>query len=227
MAITYANKLFETTAAATTNRQTVGQNVKAGSLVWLALGGTRSGSNLAPVAVTDSKGNTYDLRNFAPSTSSAIGNVFARIAQPLTAGVDWIEVHWNGTPSKAWISAHAFEGASGTPDDYGSSYITGSTTISHTVNVTGSDWLVLAAIALPFDFNATSETAINSMTKRDDNNATSAAPWMSCFSRNGTTGSSLAAGASYSISLYGRVAAVSFPFQAMPTSRGAFGLVGI
>lgn len=224
MAITDVGKLFESTSTTDPKTHTIGVALKAGSLICIALGGTRSGSNLDISSISDSGGNTWDWRS-NPSTTAFSAVAWARINAPLGTS-DTVTINWNGTPSKAWVSAHGFENASGTPTDEstGSGF---SSTASRTLTVTGSDWLAFGTMSLPSDFGVT-VTPINSGTSQDDNNASSAAPWCECISRNGTTGSTYAVGGSFITSLSWRMAAVSFPYEALPTGgQGQPFLIGV
>lgn len=225
MAITDVGKLYETTSTANPRQNTLGQTLKAGTLICLALGGTRSGSNLDVSAITDSKGNAWDWETW-PCSYCFTGVAWTRIAEAMGTS-DWIKVQWNGTPSKAWISAHAFEGASGTPTDRDVQIGT-SSTVAVTLSVAGSDWLTFASCNLPYDYGVTM-TPINSSVSQDDNAAASAAPWCECFSRNGTSGSTHQIGATTVISLAYKIAGVSFPFEAMPApaSRVIGGVIGV
>lgn len=223
MAISYIGKLFESESVADPKAHTLGAACKAGSLIAIALGGTRSGSNLDITSITDSKGNTWDWFT-SPSTNGFCGVAWCRLAVPMGTS-DTITINWNGTPTKAWVSAHNFEGAAGTPTHENSATGT-STTWGVTLNVTGTDWLTFASMNLPNEF-AVSSTPINSSLSRDSRDSGSSnAPWCEAFSRNGTTGSTHTIGSS-GVSVPYRIVGVSFPFEALPTSRGAFGLIGV
>lgn len=215
MAISYGAKLFESTTATQTVKTTVGSTVKNGALVVVAIGGKRATYSLdvAAVDVTDSVGNTYQIVT-SPDTLAMVGIAWTRTAAPMTTS-SWIQVKYNGTPSKSWISAHSYENASGTKTDSATSTGTG-TTATATVSVSGSDWLTFATIGLPYDFNVAGQVAANSSTLRDDNGATSA-PWLEAASRNGTTGSTHAPGVVYGTSIPWRAVAVSWPYEALPT----------
>ena len=215
MAITDAGKLFESTVTTDPKTHTLGAACKAGSLICIALGGSRSGSNLDISSITDSKGNTWSWKPY-PSTNGFCGVAWCRIAVPMTTS-DTITVNWNGTPTKAWVSAHNFENASGTPT-HELSAIGESATCSVTLNVTGSDWLTFAACNLPYEYGVTM-TPINSSISQDDNAASSAAPWCEAFSRNGTTGSTHQIGATIPVSVPWRIVGVSFPYEALPAGR--------
>jgi hypothetical protein len=119
----------------------------------------------------------------------------------------------------AWVSAHAYEGASGTSTDTDTA--TGvTTTATATVNVSGSDWLTVGVVGLPYDYAAAGQTGANSSTIRDSNNRTTAAPWLEMSSRNGTSGSTHAPGVVYTVSVDWYAVAVSWPYLAMPSSSG-------
>lgn len=213
MAISYIGKVFESASIADPRTHSVGLACKAGSLVCIAVAGKRSGAALALAgAPTDSKGNEWHYAT-NPSSTAFAGVLYCRLTNPLATS-DTIRIDWNGTPSHMWASAHNFEGASGTPTDYGVSSGT-ATTWGTTVSVTGSDWLTFGTLILPNEY-AVSDTPINSSLERDNNNATTVAPWCSCFSRNGTTGSTHTIGSS-GVSVYYKVFGISFPFEAMPS----------
>lgn len=226
MAITYGAKLFESTATTDPNTQTVGTAVLAGRLVVLALCGMRSGTSLNIASISDSQGNTWDWV-FRPSTDRALGLAWSRLNVPLGTS-DTITVDWNGTPSAVWYEAHSYSNADGTPIDEGYSVSSSdSSTASHTVAVSGSDFLVCCVVMTPYDYGLGAATALNSMTERDDNNATSVAPWCEYLDRNYTTGSTFQAGLSLGSALYWGAAAVSFPYLAVPASRGSNSLMGV
>lgn len=224
MAITYIGKLFESSSTSDPRTHTVGLACKAGSLVCIAVAGKRSGASLNVAGVpTDSKGNKWHYAT-SPSSTAFAGVLYCRLTNPLSTS-DTITIDWNGTPSMLWASAHNFEGAGGTPTDYDSSSGT-STTWGSTVNVTGSDWLTFGTLILPNEY-AVSDTPINSSIERDDNNATTVAPWCACFSRNGTTGSTHTIGSS-GASVYYKMFGISFPYLAMPAGGRMTGsLIGI
>jgi hypothetical protein len=224
MAITDIGKLFESTSTTDPKTHTLGLTIKAGTLICMALGGTRSGSNLDISSITDSKGNTWDWRSY-PSTTAFAAVAWTRVGTAMTTS-DTVTVNWNGSPSVAWVSAHGFENASGTPTDEGTGTGFGSTA-SVTLDVTGSDWLAFGTMSLPSDFGV-DVTAINSGTLQDDNARASAAPWCECVSRNGTTGSTYSVGGSFTASLTWRMAGVTFPYEALPTGgRGQPFLIGV
>lgn len=224
MAISYIGKLFESSSVAAPRTHSVGLACKAGSLVCIAVAGKRSGSALNVASQpTDSKGNEWHYAT-SPSSTQFAGVLYSRLTNPLQSG-DTITIDWNGAPSVMWASAHNFEGASGAPTDYDVSSGT-STTWGVTLNVSGSDWLTFASLILPNEY-AVSDTPINSSIERDDNNATSVAPWCSCFSRNGTSGSTHTIGSS-GVSVGYKIVGVSFPFLAMPAGGRMTGsLIGI
>jgi len=216
MAITDNGKLFESTSTSDPRTHTLTTSVPAGALIVLYLGGTRSGSNLDLVGVTDSKGNVWQKKT-RPSTISFCGIAWTRTGSPMVSG-DTITVNWNGTPSKAWVSAHAFLGASSTSTDTGTGSAT-SSTASETLTVDGSDWLTVASVNAPYEYGVTM-TPINSSISQDDNGAATAAPWCEAFSRNGTTGTTHAIGGTFVVSLPWAIAAVSFPAEAISPPAG-------
>lgn len=218
MAIPDAGKQFEVEYV-TTDPKTMSftSAIKAGSLVVVFMGGKRSGAAQSVTNVTDSKGNTYQvIQN--PSTTQFAAIAWTRTDQPLGTS-DTITVNLAGAPSYAWLSCHVFEGASKTPTD--TEVATGfDDVISRPLSVTGSDWLTLAVIMLPNDFGVTA-TPLNSSVSQDDNARASSSPWIECFSRNGTTGSTHTIGASIAVDVTYTICAVSFPFQALPAGRGS------
>ncbi len=228
MAIPYGTKLFETTTVFNPRTALVGSVIPAGTLIVLALGGTRSGSLLDITSVTDSAGNTWSWKVFASSISLA-GVAWTRTNSTMAATAS-ISVKWNGMPTKSWISAHTFTGASGTATDSKTNTGTSSTG-SVTLSVSGSDWLTFGVITTPYDYGVTI-TPINSSLSRDDNAANTEAPWAEAFSRNGTTGSTHTLGGTFVISLPWRAAGVSFPFQSSAgppagVTRSGSGVIGV
>lgn len=214
MAISYAGKLGESTTAGATTSITFDQNVRAGSLVIVAYGG-KAGSSLSASSVADDVGNTY-TRHQRASSLAAVGIAYLRVPNAIASGAT-LTVTWSTTPTFAWVSAHAYEGASGTPTDTDTG--TGvSTTATVSVSVTGSDWLTFATVGLPYDWSVAGETGANSSTLRDDNNKTGSAPWLQCASRNGTTGSTHSPGVVYGTSVDWYAVAASFPYEALPIS---------
>jgi len=228
MAITDAGKLFESEATSRAISLALGQTVKAGSLLLMALGGQRSGADLDVASITDTKGNAWDWKTL-PSSYRMAGVAWCRTPVAMTTS-DRVTVTWNGTPSYCWKSCHAFEGAAGTPTDEEtrSGY---ATSASVTLNVTGSDWLTFASLTFPYDYGVSS-TPLNSSTSQDDNGNTTAAPWCECVSRNGTTGSTHTIGlGSLATSLTYAMVGVSFPYEALtappvPKTGTAF-LIGV
>lgn len=213
MAITYAAKLGESTTAGATTTITTASAAKAGSLIVVAFGG-KAAASLTASSVSDGT-NTY-TRHQRASTSAAVGIAWFRLANELASG-STITVTWSSTPTVAWVSAHAFEGASGTNTD--TDTLTGSSaTASATVNVSGSDWLTVAVVGLPSDFDAQNQVGANSSTIRDSNGRTTAAPWLEMVSRNGTSGTTHSPGVTYQISVTWYAVAVSWPYLAMPSS---------
>lgn len=225
MAIVDAGKLFESESLGKTVAHSLGFGIDAGTLICMALDGKRSGAGLAPASISDTKGNTWHWLMIV-SSSRACGVAYCRVASAMSTA-DKVTVDWNGTPSYAWKSAHAFEGASGVPTEITNASGFGSVA-SVTLDVSGSDWLTFATIMLPDDFGVTA-TPLNSSISQDNNAHSSVAPWAECFSRNGTTGSTHTIGASFVASLQYAIVGVSFPFLAMPTSpaRAVPGLIGV
>lgn len=221
MAITDAGQICESLSTSRVNRITLSAGAKAGSLLAVGAGGKRAASNLSVSSITDSEGNAWDWEGVSSTFRPGVV-AWTRTAVPVVAG-DWIEVTWNATPDMAWVTGHAFEGASGVPTDRG--WATGNATspAAKTVNVAGSDFLVLSFIHMGYDFGVAT-TPLNSMTEQDTHNAgsTNSDPQMEFLSRNHTSGSTFQAGSSLSpTSIYWSCVAVSFPFQAMPTSRAS------
>lgn len=215
MAISYGANLFATTTVAKTVSTNLGTSVKAGALVVVAIGGSRSTYNLDVTAanVTDRLGNTYQVAT-RPDTLAMVGIAWTRTVAPMTTS-DWIQVVYNGTPTKSWISAYSFEGASGTKTSSATASGSG-VTAAATVSVSGSDWLTFGVVGLPQDHTVTGETGANSSTLRGDNNVTSA-PWLEAASRNGTTGTTHAPGVTFTVAIPWRAVAVSWPYEALPT----------
>lgn len=228
MAITDAGKLFESTNTNIAVSLSLGQAVKAGSLLVMALGGQRSGANLDVSSISDTKGNTWDWKTFASSYRMA-GVAWCRTPVAMSTS-DKITLRWNGTPSYCWKSCHAFEGAAGTPTEE-ESRSGQSTTASVTLDVTGSDWLTVASVIFPYDYGVSS-TPLNSSTSQDNNGNTTSAPWCECVSRNGTSGSTHTIGlGSLASSLVYAIVGVSFPYEALaappvPKTGTAF-LIGV
>ena len=223
MAITDAGKLFESQSTARVATHTLGQAVKAGSLIVIGLGGVRNGSILNLASISDTRGNAWQWEMFSSSYRAA-GIAWCRTQAPMTTG-DRITVTWNGTPSYAWKSGHAFEGASANPTDRDTRNGSSSSP-SVSLGVSGSDWLTVACMCLPYEY-AVSATPLNSSTSQDDNGATSSAPWIELFSRNGTSGSTHTIGGSIGISVPYAIAGVSFPFEAMPAGKAVGALIGV
>jgi hypothetical protein len=226
MAIPYGSKLFESTSwtSANVTANAVGSTVAAGTLIVLYLGGTRSGSLLDVSSIVDTRGNTYQWKTL-PSSIGFAGVGWTRINATMSSSA-YIQVGWNGTPSKVWVSAHTFTNASPTAFDQKTGSGT-SSTASVTLSVSGSDWLTCATIATPYDYGVTI-TPVGSALSRDDNAAASSAPWNEGFSRNGTTGSTHTIGGTFVTSLAWRIAGVSFPYAAAPASTTGIisGLIG-
>lgn len=224
MAISYGAKLFESYSLVRSVSSPLGAAVKEGALICIALGGKRSGAYLNVASITDTKGNVYEWET-AQSQFRACGVAWARSKAAMTTD-DRITITWNGTPTYAWKSAHTFEGASASETEKDHAFGS-SGTASIVLDVAGSDWLTFGVVMAPYA-DAPSLTPLNSSTSRDDNAATSR-PWIECFSRNGTSGSTHAIGASGVTGGSWAMAAVSFPFLAMPSSpaRAVPGMVGI
>ena len=228
MAITDAGKLFESENTNIAVSLALGQAVKAGSLIAIYLGGQRSGANLDVSSIADTKGNVWDWKTLASSYRMA-GIAWCRTGVAMSTA-DRITVRWNGTPSYCWKSAHAFEGAAGTPTEEESRSGT-ATTASVTLNVTGSDWLTLASVIFPYDYGVAG-TPLNSSISQDDNANTTAAPWCEGLSRNGTSGSTHTIGlGSLVASLPYAMVGVSFPAEALtapPVAKtGTAFLIGV
>lgn len=217
MAITYAAKLGETTSTGTTITLTTSAAAKAGSLVVVAYGG-KAGSSLSASAVSDSVNGSY-TRYQRAATLAAVGLAYLRIPKALPSG-STITLTWNTSPSVSWVSAHAYEGAAGTTTDTDSN--TGySPTASVSVSVTGSDWLTVAVVGLPYDWSVANEVGANSSTLRDDNNRGGSGPWLQMASRNGTSGSTHSPGVTYQVDVDWYAVAASFAYQAMPVGGNA------
>ncbi len=216
MAITDNGQLFESTSTSDPRTHTLTTSVPAGALIVLYLGGTRSGTSLDLVGVTDSKGNVWQQKT-RPSTSAFCAIAWTRTGAAMASG-DTITVNWNGTPAKAWVSVHAFLGASSTPTemDTNSGF---SSTASSTLTVAGSDWLTVASVNAPYEYGVTM-TPINSSISQDDNGAASSAPWCEAFSRNGTTGTTHSIGGSFVVGVQWAIAGVSFPSEAISPPAG-------
>lgn len=214
MAINYGAALFESEVTTKSTTHTLGAAVKAGALICIALAGKRSGAYLGVSSITDSKGNVWQWE-MGRSQFRACGVAWTRTSSAMSTS-DTITVNWDGTPYYAWKSAHSFEGASASYIDKDHDFQT-SSSASVSLTVSGSDWLTFSCVILP---SATSGglTGLSSSISRDDNGHSGTTPWAECFSRNGTTGSSSSAGATLPSSQQWAVAAVSFPFLAMPAS---------
>lgn len=225
MAITDAGKLFESEVKTKSTNHTLGLAIKEGTLICIALAGKRSGAYLNVSSITDSAGNVWDWRMFQ-SQYRAAGVAWCRVASAMSTS-DFVTVNWNGTPTYAWKSAHAFLNASGTPTDEDTNN-GNSSTASVALSVTGSDWLAFGVVILP-DATSGGLTILNSGISQDDNAHSGTTPWAECFSRNGTTGSTYTAGATLPSSQQWGAVAVSFPYLAMPASpvRSVPGVVGI
>lgn len=215
MAIPYGSKLGESTTASTTVNLTTSAQAKAGSLVVVAFGG-KAGSSLSASSVTI--GGTAATLHQRASSLANVGVAWLRITSALASG-STITIVWNTAPTVSWLSAHSFEGASGTATNTSSNSGV-STTATSSVTVSGNDWLTVGVVGLPYDYGIASETGANSSTLRDDNARTSAAPWLQMSSRNGTSGSTHAPGVVYQVSVDWYAVAVSWPYQAMPTGGG-------
>ncbi len=226
MAITDAGQICESTALTRTTRMTLSGNVKAGALMTLGIGSSRSNYPQSVSAITDSQGGVWDWKTVGSTTKMA-STAWCRTGVPLQSGVDWIEVVMAATPNAdQWITGHNFEGASGTPTDEGTNAsLPGSSTASKSVAVTGSDFLVLATVM--YTGTSVTTTPLNSMTEQDVHDG---GDWHGEFlSRNHTSGSTFTAGTTFSSSRSWNIAVVSFPFQALPAAasgRSAIGLFG-
>lgn len=215
MAIAYGAKIGESTSTSTTVNLTTSADAKAGSLVVVAFGG-KAGSTLTASSVTI--GGTAATLHQRSSSLANVGLAWVRVTSALASG-STITLVWNTAPSVSWLSAHSFEGASGTATNTSSNSGV-STTATSSVTVSGSDWLTIGVVGLPYDYGVAGESGANSSTLRDDNNRSSSAPWLQVASRNGTSGSTHAPGVVYQVSVDWYAVAVSWPYQAMPTGGG-------
>lgn len=219
MAITDVGKLAESSANGRVVTLTTGIAAKAGHLLLLYLGGKHQ-FLMTPVTVRTSTGEFLDWW-FRQSNDRGMGLAWKRLDQPLPAG-STITVTWNRKPYAAWASAHAFEGAAGTPFDVGHTIsASNSTNAAHTVATPNADALVVATVIAPYDWGI-SDTPLNSMTKQDDNGASSAGPWIGGYSRNISSGTSFQAGTAIPLPVYWGCAAACFAFEAMPAGRTVF-----
>jgi hypothetical protein len=211
MAISYGGQLFESTSTVTTNTLTLGSAIPAGTLIAVAFGGKRSGSNLGVVTgPTDSKGQTW-ARKVYGSTFRCIGLAWCRTSSSMSTS-DWVRIKWNGTPSTCWITGHYFTNASGTATDSATAASSGpSATASATVNVPGTEYLVLTAVNLAYDYGVTT-TPLNSMTERDT--YTTSPQQREFLSRNTSGGSTFQGGTSLSPAVYWSAVSVSFAAEA-------------
>lgn len=226
MAITDAGQICESTALTTTTRMTLSGASKAGALMAMGLGGRVSSGLLDIVGITDSQGNAWDWFGQESGYRAAFV-AWAKASAAMVSATDWIEVQWSRTPQAAWMSGHSFEGAGGTPTDTGLAQGSPTTAAAKTISVAGSDFLVLATVA--YAYSTTTTTPLNSMTEQDTFLGGTAPNEVALefLSRNHTSGSTFQTGTSFAASRYWTIAAVSFPFEAMPAGRGAFGLLGV
>lgn len=222
MAIAYANKLAESSSASTTVNVTTGAEVKAGSLIVVAFG-ARSGSALtaSSVKIGSTSFTLHQRQDAAPNVVSpqVIGIAYYRTPTAVAASTT-IATVWSQTPTMSWISAHAFEGAAGTHHDTGSAQTSNGNWYAE-VDVTGSDWLSVGVIALPFEYGTITRTVSASSVERDHNAASSAAarPWMAMVSRNGSSGATHTPGFT-GASVTCQAVSLSFGYEAMPTGGG-------
>jgi hypothetical protein len=191
--------------------------IKAGALIVVYMGGKRSAAALSVSNITDSKGNTYQVRQISSTTQFA-AIAWTRTTQPMGTS-DWIRFDMSGGPSYAWASCHVFEGADDTATDIDSATGFGDS-ISRTMTVAGSDWLTVAVLMFPNDYGMTL-TPLNSSISQDDNANASSSPWIEAYSRNGTTGATHTIGATAIDDVTYSIVAVSFPSQALPAGRGS------
>jgi len=227
MAITYKTKLVEATGTSKTQTITTSGAVKAGAVVVVACGGRTSTSGIYPTSVTDSTGNTWTIQKHpSPSNLASVAIAWTRAASPMASGAT-ITITWSGTPTGgAWYSAHHWEGAGQTKIGSGSTSTT-STALVGSASVTGSDWLGLTVIGLPYDWlNTASETpaagvSANNSTRLDNNNAYTAAPWFEIAYLNGTSGSTWVGGTNVSVAIPYYAVTVTLPYEAMPTAASA------
>lgn len=223
MAINDAGKQFETEWSGTDPKTfALTAPVKSGGVIVLFMGGVRNAASLSVTSVKDTKGNVYQVRQVA-STTRFCAIAWARTDQPMGTA-DSVTVDFSGGPSDCWVSGHVFEGA----DPTAIQTIAGngnSTTVGATLQVTGSDWLTLSVVCLPYDAGVTI-TPANSSISQDDNGHASTPPWIECFSRNGTTGTSHTCGGTVSSAVQYAAVGVSLPALALPsgarTSQAVF-----
>jgi hypothetical protein len=231
MAISYGGQLFESTSTVQMNAKALGSTIPAGALIAVIVGGKRSGTALNVNAVTDSHGHTWS-KVIYPSTYRCIGIAYTRVTSTMDTS-DWVRVWWNGTPSTCWITGHYFTNASGTATDSATAASSGpSATASATVDVPGTEYLVLTAVNLAYDFGVTT-TPLNSMTERDT--YTTSPQQREFLSRNTSGGSTFQGGTALSPSVYWSAVSVSFaaesPSAPPPpppgTSIAVGGIIGV
>jgi hypothetical protein len=218
MAITDAGKQFESAFSGTDPKKlTFTAPIKAGGLVVLFMGGKRTAANLSVVSVKDTQNNTYKVYQWASTTRFA-AIAIARTVQPMGTD-DSVTVDFSGGPTYAWVSGHVFEGASDVPIGTVAAQAN-SSTVGAILPVSGSDWLTLVVATLPYDAGVTI-TPINSSISQDDNAASGSPPWIECFSRNGTTGTTHTCGGSVPSALQYGAVGVSLPALALPSGTRA------
>jgi hypothetical protein len=214
MAIVYGAKLAESTTAATTVTVTTGAAIKAGSLIVVAFGGRASAALSASSFKYGDTSFTLHQRSDSVSLPApqCIGLAYWRTPSAIASGASLV-MTWSRAPTVSWVSVHSFEGATGTAHDTGSANGTATSWVA-AVDVTGSDWLSVAAVSLPFEYNVSSSGA-NSSTERDTNGASSEGtrPWMGVASYNGTTGATHSPGLGGSSRPFYTVS-VSFGYEA-------------
>jgi hypothetical protein len=224
MAIPYGAQVFESTSTASLQLASLTTTVPAGSLIVVAMGGKRSGSMLDVVGLTDSRGQSWSQKTY-PSTVRCMALAWCRTSSTMTTS-DWVRWRWNGTPSTCWITGHYFTNASGTAYDSATNGSSGPTaTASATVDVPGTEYLVLTAINLTYDYGVTT-TPLNSMTERDT--YTTSPQQREFLSRNTSGGATFEGGTSLSPAAYWSAVSVSFTAEgAAAPPAGATVLGGI
>lgn len=226
MAITDAGKWGEYAGA--TNPKTIvingGANIKAGSLIVVYFGGHSPTTALLGMSkVTDSQGNTYQIKQFQSSYRAA-GIAIARTGVALEEDVDWLKFQWNRTPEGAWISIHAFEGADSVWVDSRSANGSG-TAFNSTLDTPSGDWLLLETVTFPYE--ASPSTTLTGSTVRQDN--ITGPPSSEGYSLIGSGAGTATVGASLSSSATYGLVAIAVGGKAMPVTptRVLGGFMGI
>ena len=160
----------------------------------------------------------------ADHRARGVWGAHTRLNAALQVG-DTIRVTWNGTPTYAWKSAHAFEGAAANANDV-ESKLANSAACTVTLDVVGSDWLTFGVAIAPNDYGV-STAEVNSSVSRDDNGHTTSQPWAECWSRNGTSGSTHTLGANFDFALTMGMLGLAFPFEDMPAGKAVGGFLGV